>query len=201
MAGKGKAGHFAKKTKKVNPRETVTMGAIRRLARRGGVKRISATSYAGVREFIDEFITKIVRDSNTFAEGARRKTITAIDVVYAVKRSGRQLYGYGAWSSNPTLLFLISLTVIILNLLNIFITALTCQTYNTTSFSKTPKLPNPGGILNLKKSPLEATASRNFKRVAHSSIMWIRTHLIFIKIMKSDTQFLMISSEIHNTKC
>jgi histone H4 len=30
-----------------------------------------------------------------FAEHAKRKTITALDVIYALKRAGRSLYGYG----------------------------------------------------------------------------------------------------------
>lgn len=58
MAGKGKVGKHAEKGKakrivkksneKVN-RVEVTRGALRRLARRGGVKRISSNSYQSVR--------------------------------------------------------------------------------------------------------------------------------------------------------
>ncbi|KAJ7252790.1 hypothetical protein B0H12DRAFT_1117854 [Mycena haematopus] len=35
-------------------------------------------------------------DSVTYTEHAKRKTVTALDVVYALKRSGRTLYGFGA---------------------------------------------------------------------------------------------------------
>ena len=31
----------------------------------------------------------------TYTEHAKRKTVTAMDVVYALKRQGRTLYGFG----------------------------------------------------------------------------------------------------------
>jgi histone H3/H4 len=37
----------------------------------------------------------IVRDAVTYTEHARRKTVTAMDVVYAFKRQGRTIYGFG----------------------------------------------------------------------------------------------------------
>lgn len=73
----------------------MTRGGIRRLARRGGIKRISDGVYSEVRDFVDYFLNTIVKDSAIFAEHAKRKTITAMDVIYALKRSGRSLYGYG----------------------------------------------------------------------------------------------------------
>ncbi|KAE9608398.1 putative transcription factor Hap3/NF-YB family [Lupinus albus] len=50
----------------------ITKPAIRRLARKGGVKRISGLIYEETKE-----------------------TVTAMDVVYALKRQGRTLYGFG----------------------------------------------------------------------------------------------------------
>ena len=35
----------------------------------------------------------VIRDSVTYTEHAKRKTVTSLDVVYALKRSGRTLYG------------------------------------------------------------------------------------------------------------
>jgi histone H4 len=32
----------------------------------------------------------------TYTEHAKRKTVTAMDVVYALKRQGRTLYGFGS---------------------------------------------------------------------------------------------------------
>jgi histone H4 len=74
----------------------ITKPAIRRLARRGGVKRISAEIYEETRNVLKSFLENVVRDAVTYTEHARRKTVTALDVVYALKRQGRTLYGFGA---------------------------------------------------------------------------------------------------------
>ena len=37
----------------------------------------------------------VIRDAVTYTEHARRKTVTAMDVVYALKRQGKTLYGFG----------------------------------------------------------------------------------------------------------
>ena len=47
---------------------------------------------------MDYFLGIIVKDAAVFCEHAKRKTITAMDVIYALKRSGRTIYGYGVWS-------------------------------------------------------------------------------------------------------
>ena len=69
--------------------------AIRRLARRGGVKRISGLIYEETRTVLKSFLESVIRDAVTYTEHARRKTVTALDVVYALKRQGRTLYGFG----------------------------------------------------------------------------------------------------------
>ena len=43
-----------------------------------------------------QLFVQVIRDSVTYTEHAKRKTVTALDVVYALKRSGRTLYGFGA---------------------------------------------------------------------------------------------------------
>ena len=73
----------------------ITKPAIRRLARRGGVKRISALVYDEVRMVMQAFLQNIIRDLVTYTEHSRRKTVTALDVVFALKRQGRTLYGFG----------------------------------------------------------------------------------------------------------
>ena len=73
----------------------ITKPAIRRLARRGGVKRISGTIYEETRGVLKVFLENVIRDAVTYTEHARRKTVTAMDVVYALKRQGRTLYGFG----------------------------------------------------------------------------------------------------------
>merc|ERR1712224_449594 len=73
----------------------VTKPAIRRLARKGGVKRISSLIYDETRVVLRGFLENVIRDSVTYTEHAKRKTVTALDVVYALKRQGRTLYGFG----------------------------------------------------------------------------------------------------------
>jgi histone H4 len=97
VGGKGKVG--TKRTAARRPArasiEGITKPAIRRLARRGGVKRISSFIYDDSRQVLKGFLEGIVRDAVTYTEHARRKTVTAMDVVYALKRQGRTIYGFG----------------------------------------------------------------------------------------------------------
>merc|ERR1712031_23591 len=99
MAGRGKGGKGlgkggAKRHRKVlrDNIQGITKPAIRRLARRGGVKRISGMIYDEVRQVLKSFLESVVRDSVTYTEHAQRKTVTAMDVVYALKRQGRTIY-------------------------------------------------------------------------------------------------------------
>ncbi|RUP08320.1 histone-fold-containing protein [Jimgerdemannia flammicorona] len=73
----------------------ITKPAIRRLARRGGVKRISGLIYEETRGVLKTFLENVIRDAVTYTEHAKRKTVTSLDVVYALKRQGRTLYGFG----------------------------------------------------------------------------------------------------------
>ena len=85
--GVGKVG--AKRHARKQPRATIegiTKPAIRRLARRGGVKRISSFIYDDARAVLKNFLESVIKDSVTYTEHARRKTVTALDVVYALKR-------------------------------------------------------------------------------------------------------------------
>ena len=72
----------------------ITKPAIRRLARRGGVKRISGLIYEETRNVLKLFLQNVVKDAVTYTEYARRKTVTAMDIIYALKRQGRTLYGF-----------------------------------------------------------------------------------------------------------
>ena len=71
--------------------------AIRRLARRGGVKRISGLVYDETRNVLRKFLHNLLRDAISYTDHAKRKTVTAMDVVYALKRQGKSLYGFDAW--------------------------------------------------------------------------------------------------------
>jgi histone H4 len=102
MSGRGKGGKGlgkggAKRHRKVlrDNIQGITKPAIRRLARRGGVKRISGRIYEECRGVLKVFLEHVIRDAVTYADHCRRKTVIAMDVVYALKRQGRTLYGFG----------------------------------------------------------------------------------------------------------
>ena len=92
--GKGLGKGGAKRHRKVlrDNIQGITKPAIRRLARRGGVKRISGLIYEETRGVLKVFLENVIRDAVTYTEHARRKTVTALDVVHALKRQGRTLY-------------------------------------------------------------------------------------------------------------
>ena len=96
--GKGLGKGGARRHRKVfrDNIQGITKAAIRRLARRGGVKRISGLVYEETRGVLKVFLENTIRDAVTYAEYARRKTVTAMDVVYALKRQGVRLYGFDA---------------------------------------------------------------------------------------------------------
>jgi len=95
--GKGLGKGGAKRHRKIlrDNIQGITKPAIRRLARRGGVKRISAMIYEETRGVLKSFLESVIRDAVTYTEHAKRKTVTSLDVVYALKRQGRTLYGFG----------------------------------------------------------------------------------------------------------
>jgi histone H4 len=74
----------------------ISKPAIRRLARRGGCRRISGLIYEETRGVLKFFLERVIRDSIVYMEHAKRKTMTAKDVVYALKHQGKTLYGFGS---------------------------------------------------------------------------------------------------------
>jgi histone H4 len=101
MSGRGKGGKgIGKGGSKRNHKVVrdnvygITKPAIRRLARRGGIKRIAGSVYEETRCALKEFLDKVIRDAVTYTEHDQRKTVTAMDIVHALKRRGRTLYGF-----------------------------------------------------------------------------------------------------------
>jgi len=87
MTGRGKGGKGlgkggAKRHRKIlrDNIQGITKPAIRRLARRGGVKRISAMIYEETRGVLKSFLESVIRDAVTYTEHAKRKTVTSLDV-------------------------------------------------------------------------------------------------------------------------
>ncbi|KAH4017938.1 histone H4 [Parastagonospora nodorum] len=93
--GKGK-GKGLKRHMKIQ-RDTiygVTKGDIRRLARRGGVKRIAATIYDDIRQALKDRLRSILKDAIAVVECSGRNTISVTDIIFVLNRQGRQLYGF-----------------------------------------------------------------------------------------------------------
>ena len=72
----------------------ITNGTIRRLARRGGVKRISQLVYEEIRAILRIYLQNVVHDAVTYTVYFKRSTVTAMDVVFALKHRGITLYGF-----------------------------------------------------------------------------------------------------------
>nr|CAG8481728.1 14588_t:CDS:2 [Entrophospora candida] len=69
--------------------------SIRKLARRASVKRISAPIYEETRNILKTFLGGVIRDSASYAEVTKRKTIRSLDFVYALKGRGKSFMDLG----------------------------------------------------------------------------------------------------------
>ncbi|EMP26034.1 Histone H4 [Chelonia mydas] len=78
MSGRGKGGHYEACDPPL-----------------GSPWRGEALIYEETRGVLKVFLENVIRDAVTYTEHAKRKTVTAMDVVYALKRQGRTLYGFG----------------------------------------------------------------------------------------------------------
>ncbi|THZ06785.1 hypothetical protein D6C95_02251 [Aureobasidium pullulans] len=92
LGGKGLGKSTAKRHRKIlrDNINGITKGSIRRLARRGGVKRISATIYDEVRSALKDRLKLLLHDICAILECTVRKTI----------RSGRRLRPESPWNSH-----------------------------------------------------------------------------------------------------
>lgn len=72
----------------------ITKPDIRRLARRGGVKRISTTIYNDIREALSDRLREILQRCVVYTEHRQAKTITVHDVIFSLKGIGRPIYGF-----------------------------------------------------------------------------------------------------------
>ena len=80
----------------------ITKGSIRRLARRGGCKRVAANVYDEARAVLHRFVSSLMKDSFALlAYGtsdafnpvlSKVRTVKLSHVLYALKSRGRQMY-------------------------------------------------------------------------------------------------------------
>ncbi|PHH65885.1 hypothetical protein CDD81_1254 [Ophiocordyceps australis] len=72
----------------------ITRPDIRRLARRGGVKRISNLIYDEARTALKEHLEAILSMCVIYVEYRNAKTITTNDVIFSLRKLGRPIYGF-----------------------------------------------------------------------------------------------------------
>ena len=94
--GKSAGASAGKRTKKVVKASSanVSAGSVRRLARRGGVKRLSAAVVPDVRDVLRRFVDGVVRDATAYTEHAKHKTVSVQDIIAALRKRGRAIYGF-----------------------------------------------------------------------------------------------------------
>jgi len=72
----------------------VTYPAIRRLARRGGVRRIRREIYNETRTVIKQRLSEILRRVAAILELANRKIVRVEDILYTLEQLGTPIYGF-----------------------------------------------------------------------------------------------------------
>lgn len=70
----------------------MSLPSIKRLARRGGVKRCSDSISTEIRSVLKDFVSSVIQDSVQIIQLSGRKTITVMDILYALRRRGQTLY-------------------------------------------------------------------------------------------------------------
>lgn len=70
----------------------ITKPAIRRLARRGGVKRMSALVYDQARNTIRDKLTTVLEKAIVYTEAARRRTVSLPDIKHGLAVIGQKIY-------------------------------------------------------------------------------------------------------------
>ena len=72
----------------------IARAAINRLAKCGGVQRISGMIYEEAHGVLKVFLEAVVKDAVLYTQYCERKTVTPIDIVFALKQHGRNIYGF-----------------------------------------------------------------------------------------------------------
>ena len=77
--------------------EGLTPAALKRLARRAGVKRVSRDAMIEVRNELQVWMESIIKDALVYTEYGNRKTVSETDIAQALKRMDATVYS----SSQP----------------------------------------------------------------------------------------------------
>lgn len=82
-----------RRMRKTFANNTISRSATRKLARRGGIKRICKSMTEETQFVLRSWLQKVLGDAIAYTDHAHRKTVTKLDVLYALKHNGRTLYG------------------------------------------------------------------------------------------------------------
>lgn len=91
MVGKGK-NSIKKVTKNHLKLSGLSKSSVKRLARKGGVKRLSKLIYTEVSDALKVFLKPIIRDAISYMDSGDRKTVVAKDIIYALENNGKPIY-------------------------------------------------------------------------------------------------------------
>eukprot|EP00756_Hemistasia_phaeocysticola_P004406 Hpha_TRINITY_DN12790_c0_g1::TRINITY_DN12790_c0_g1_i1::g.114224::m.114224/K11254/H4; histone H4 len=92
-AGKGKGKkQQSKKPAGGGQAATVSRGAVRRLARQAGVRRIANGCYAKIQQDVRGFVRDIMEDTLAVLDVTGKKTIKSADILFALRSTGRVVY-------------------------------------------------------------------------------------------------------------
>eukprot|EP01060_Flectonema_neradi_P041024 TRINITY_DN956_c0_g6_i1.p1 TRINITY_DN956_c0_g6~~TRINITY_DN956_c0_g6_i1.p1 ORF type:complete len:114 (+),score=12.28 TRINITY_DN956_c0_g6_i1:47-388(+) len=83
------------KNSKKKWQDSITKGSIRRIARRGGCKRIAANVYDEARALINKFVENVMDDTVAILEMTNRRTVRVGDILYALRKQDHTLYSVG----------------------------------------------------------------------------------------------------------
>jgi histone H4 len=96
MSGKGKGGKGKgkgdKKTLTKDILDVFNDSALKKLARRGGVKRIGKPAFDGTRQHMDNIVNCIVRNCAIYMKHANRSTLKTAYVDASLKSVGLRIY-------------------------------------------------------------------------------------------------------------
>ena len=73
-------------------KRTVGLSDLRRVARRGGVKRLGTAVAVDVQQVLRKYLREVLHDSIVVAEYNRRRTLMIGDVLHALHRRGTPMY-------------------------------------------------------------------------------------------------------------
>lgn len=80
------------KKKKIKKSPNISIGDLRRLARRGGVSRVSPSCYSAVELALRSWLRDVIQKAFVYTSYSRRITMSEMDVVYGLKKKGITMY-------------------------------------------------------------------------------------------------------------